>query len=112
MYSLLTKAVINHAEVIIQYQAWLSSIDELHECEDLLDGEDIIEDDPDDEDGSYLVEIQATLTADNQHSFSLFELLYKIHNLLQNKDLDNLNTLDSISLAEKGEVPIYYLNFK
>ncbi|MEC4115111.1 hypothetical protein [Myroides pelagicus] len=106
------QAIINYPEIIVQYQAWITTLDDLLACEDLLDGEDITEEDPDDENGCYLVEIQATLTAANLQYFTIGELLFKIHNLLSNKNLNEVNTFDSISLGEVDEIPIYYLNCK
>ncbi len=76
------------AEINICYEAWVKGPEDLLENETLIDDDkDAFEEEPDEDDGYYQVEINANLKADNGKNFSALEFLFKAHNTQANKDL-------------------------
>lgn len=71
-------------EILVTYEAWIESVDQLFDNERVAD-EELLEDDK--EDGMWQVEIMAHLVADNGTYFTREELLFKLHNLMANKEL-------------------------
>ena len=71
-------------EILVTYEAWIESVDQLFDNERVTD-EELLEDDK--EDGMWQVEIMAHLVADNGTYFTREELLFKLHNLMANKEL-------------------------
>ena len=65
-------------------EAWIESEDQLFDNERVTD-EELLEEDK--EDGMWQVEIMAHLVADNGTYFTREELLFKLHNLMANKEL-------------------------
>ena len=75
---------LEEPEILVTYEAWIESVDQLFNNERVTD-EELLEDDK--EDGMWQVEIMAHLVADNGTYFTREELLFKLHNLMANKEL-------------------------
>lgn len=75
---------LEEPEILVTYEAWIESIDQLFDNERVTD-EELFEEDK--EDGMWQVEIMAHLVADNGTYFTREELLFKLHNLMANKEL-------------------------
>ena len=75
---------LEEPEILVTYEAWIESVDQLFDNERVAD-EELLEDDK--EDGMWQVEIMAHLVADNDTYFTREELLFKLHNLMANKEL-------------------------
>ena len=75
---------LEEPEILVTYEAWIESVDQLFDNERVTD-EELLEDDK--EDGMWQVEIMAHLVADNGTYFTREELLFKLHNLMANKEL-------------------------
>ena len=78
--------ILDEPEILVTYEAWIESVDQLFDNERVID-EELLEDDK--EDGMWQVEIMAHLVADNGTYFTREELLFKLHNLMANKELGN-----------------------
>ena len=76
--------ILDEPEILVTYEAWTESVDQLFDNERVTD-EELLEDDK--EDGMWQVEIMAHLVADNGTYFTREELLFKLHNLMANKEL-------------------------
>ena len=76
--------ILDEPEILVIYEAWIESVDQLFDNERVTD-EELLEDDK--EDGMWQVEIMAHLVADNGTYFTREELLFKLHNLMANKEL-------------------------
>ena len=76
--------ILGEPEILVTYEAWIESVDQLFDNERVTD-EELLEDDK--EDGMWQVEIMAHLVADNDTYFTREELLFKLHNLMANKEL-------------------------
>ena len=76
--------ILGEPEILVTYEAWIESVDQLFDNERVTD-EELLEDDK--EDGMWQVEIMAHLVADNGTYFTREELLFKLHNLMANKEL-------------------------
>lgn len=76
--------ILAEPEILVTYEAWIESVDQLFDNERVAD-EELLEDDK--EDGMWQVEIMAHLVADNGTYFTREELLFKLHNLMANKEL-------------------------
>lgn len=75
---------LEEPEILVTYEAWSESEDQLFDNERVTD-EELLEEDK--EDGMWQVEIMAHLVADNGTYFTREELLFKLHNLMANKEL-------------------------
>ena len=75
---------LEEPEILVTYEAWIESEDQLFDNEHVTD-EELLEEDK--EDGMWQVEIMAHLVADNGTYFTREELLFKLHNLMANKEL-------------------------
>ena len=75
---------LEEPEILVTYEAWIESEDRLFDNERVTD-EELFEEDK--EDGMWQVEIMAHLVADNGTYFTREELLFKLHNLMANKEL-------------------------
>ena len=75
---------LEEPEILVTYEAWIESLDQLLDNERVTD-EELLEEDK--EDGMWQVEIMAHLVADNGTYFTREELLFKLHNLMANKEL-------------------------
>ena len=75
---------LEEPEILVTYEAWIESEDQLFDNERVTD-EELFEEDK--EDGMWQVEIMAHLVADNGTYFTREELLFKLHNLMANKEL-------------------------
>ena len=75
---------LEESEILVTYEAWIESEDQLFDNERVTD-EELLEEDK--EDGMWQVEIMAHLVADNGTYFTREELLFKLHNLMANKEL-------------------------
>ena len=76
--------ILAEPEILVTYEAWIESVDQLFDNERVAD-EELLEEDK--EDGMWQVEIMAHLVADNGKYFTREELLFKLHNLMANKEL-------------------------
>ena len=76
--------ILEEPEILVTYEAWIESEDQLFDNERVTD-EELLEEDK--EDGMWQVEIMAHLVADNGTYFTREELLFKLHNLMANKEL-------------------------
>ena len=76
--------ILEEPEILVTYEAWIESVNQLFSNERVTD-EELLEDDK--EDGMWQVEIMAHLIADNGTYFTREELLFKLHNLMANKEL-------------------------
>ena len=76
--------ILAEPEILVTYEAWIESVDQLFDNERVAN-EELLEDDK--EDGMWQVEIMAHLVADNGTYFTREELLFKLHNLMANKEL-------------------------
>lgn len=76
--------ILDEPEILLNYEAWIESTDQLFDNERVTD-EELLEEDK--EDGMWQVEIMAHLVADNGTYFTREELLFKLHNLMANKEL-------------------------
>ena len=76
--------ILDEPEILVTYEAWIESVDQLFDNEHVTD-EELLEDDK--EAGMWQVEIMAHLVADNGTYFTREELLFKLHNLMANKEL-------------------------
>ena len=72
-------------EILVSYEAWIESKSQLYPNEYLYEDDELEEYDK--EDGMWQVEIYARLKADNGQYFTTEELLFKLHNLMANKEL-------------------------
>ena len=75
---------LEEPEILVTYEAWIESVRPTFDNERVTD-EELLEDDK--EDGMWQVEIMAHLVADNGTYFTREELLFKLHNLMANKEL-------------------------
>ena len=76
--------ILEEPEILVTYEAWIESESQLYDNERLND-EELLEEEK--EDGMWQVEIMAYLKADNGTYFTREELLFKLHNLMANKEL-------------------------
>ena len=76
--------ILEETEILVTYEAWIESVDQLFDNERVTD-EELLE--ADKEDGMWQIEIMAHLVADNGTYFTREELLFKLHNLMANKEL-------------------------
>ena len=76
--------ILDEPEILVTYEAWIESTDQLFDNERVTD-EELFEEDK--EDGMWQVEIMAHLVADNGTYFTREELLFKLHNLMANKEI-------------------------
>ena len=82
----LDELVIDEPSIEMQYMAWVHPEDILPN-EELREDEDYFEQEPDDDEYGYQVELAATLLSDNGKSFLGYEFLMKVHNQQANKEL-------------------------
>ena len=87
---------LEEPEILVTYEAWIESTDQLFDNERVTD-EELFEEDK--EDGMWQVEIMAHLVADNGTYFTREELLFKLHNLMANKELGDHVFFEGIEYA-------------
>ena len=103
--------------ILVTYEAWIESVDQLFDNERVTD-EDLLEDDK--EDGMWQVEIKAHLVADNSTYFTREELLFKLHNLMANKELGDHVFFEGIEyeghecegyglIDNEDGIPVFYI---
>lgn len=76
-------ALLEEPEILVTYEAWIESENQLYHNERLND-EELLEEK---EDNMWQVEIMAHITADNSKYFTGEELTFKLQNLMANKEL-------------------------
>ncbi|MBS5290682.1 MAG: SMI1/KNR4 family protein, partial [Veillonella sp.] len=102
------------------YEAWIESKDQLFDNERVTDEELLEEDKEDKEDGMWQVEIMAHLVADNGTYFTREELLFKLHNLMANKELGDHVFFEGIEyeghecegngqIDNEDAIPVFYI---
>ena len=80
--------IFDFPKLEIQYMAWVTGPTDLLENETLIeDDEDIFDEEPEEDEEGYQVEILALLTSDNGKNFTALEFLMKAHNQMSNKEL-------------------------
>ena len=77
-------ALLEEPEILVTYEAWIESENQLYHNERLND-EELLEEEK--EDNMRQVEIMAHITADNSKYFTGEELTLKLQNLMANKEL-------------------------
>ena len=77
-------ALLEEPEILVTYEAWIESENQLYHNERLND-EELLEEEK--EDNMWQVEIMAHITADNSKYFTGEELTFKLQNLMANKEL-------------------------
>ena len=77
-------ALLEEPEILVTYEAWIESENQLYHNECLND-EELLEEEK--EDNMWQVEIMAHITADNGKYFTGEELTFKLQNLMANKEL-------------------------
>lgn len=78
-------AMLEEPEMLVTYEAWIESTGQLYENERLNEQDELLEEYK--EDGMWQVEIMAYLKADNGKFFTVDEFLFKLQNLMENKEL-------------------------
>ena len=77
-------ALLEEPEILVTYEAWIESENQLYHNE-RLDDEELLEEEK--EDNMWQVEIMAYIIADNGKYFTGEELTFKLQNLMANKEL-------------------------
>ena len=109
--------ILDEPEILVTYEAWIESVDQLFDNERVTD-EELLEDDK--EDGMWQVEIMAHLVADNGTYFTREELLFKLHNLMANKELGDHVFFEGIEyeghecegyglIDNEDGIPVFYI---
>ena len=109
--------ILAEPEILVTYEAWIESVDQLFDNERVTD-EELLEDDK--EDGMWQVEIMAYLVADNSTYFTREELLFKLHNLMANKELGDHVFFEGIEyeghecegyglIDNEDGIPVFYI---
>ena len=109
--------ILAEPEILVTYEAWIESVDQLFDNERVTD-EELLEDDK--EDGMWQVEIMAHLVADNGTYFTREELLFKLHNLMANKELGDHVFFEGIEyeghecegyglIDNEDGIPVFYI---
>lgn len=78
-------ATLEEPEILVLYEAWIESISQLYGNERLNEQDELLEEYK--EDGMWQVEIMAYLKSDNGKFFTVDEFLFKLQNLMANKEL-------------------------
>jgi len=108
---------LEEPEILVTYEAWIESLDQLFDNERVTD-EELLEEDK--EDGMWQVEIMAHLVADNSTYFTREELLFKLHNLMANKELGDHVFFEGIEyeghecegyglIDNEDGIPVFYI---
>ena len=109
---------LEEPEILVTYEAWIESKSQLHPNEHLYEVDELLEDDK--EDDMWQVEIYARLKADNGQYFTTEELLFKIHNLMANKELGDHVFFEGIEyeghecegyglIDNEDGIPVFYI---
>ena len=109
--------ILDEPEILVTYEAWIESVDQLFDNERVTD-EELFEEDK--EDGMWQVEIMAHLVADNSTYFTREELLFKLHNLMANKELGDHVFFEGIEyeghecegyglIDNEDGIPVFYI---
>lgn len=109
--------ILEEPEILITYEAWIESEDQLFDNERVTD-EELFEEDK--EDGMWQAEIMAHLVADNGTYFTREELLFKLHNLMANKELGDHVFFEGIEyeghecegyglIDNEDGIPVFYI---
>ena len=77
--------LLEEPEILVIYEAWIRSPVQLHDNERLNEEDDLKEENKDND--MWQVEIMAHLKADNGKAFTLQELIFKLQNLMADKEL-------------------------
>ncbi len=77
--------VLEEPKILVIYEAWIRSPAQLHDNERLNEEDDLKEENKDND--MWQVEIMAHLKADNGKAFTLQELIFKLQNLMADKEL-------------------------
>lgn len=108
---------LEEPEILVTYEAWIESEDQLFDNERVTD-EELLEEDK--EDGMWQVEIMAHLVADNGTYFTREELLFKLHNLMANKELGDHVFFEGIEyeghecegyglIDNEDDIPVFFI---
>ena len=101
---------LEEPEILVTYEAWIDN--------ERVTDEELLEEDK--EDGMWQVEIMAHLVADNGTYFTREELLFKLHNLMANKELGDHVFFEGIEyeghecegyglIDNEDGIPVFYI---
>lgn len=103
--------IFNTPKVKVIYEAWVKNEKALFAMEQFVESPEDIFDEDNEEDGLYQAEIIAEFTAGDNNSFGALELLWNIHNCLQNKELGDHIFFEGFQIEgyEEDGTPVLYL---
>ena len=105
-------ALLEEPEILVTYEAWIESENQLYHNERLND-EELLEEEK--EDNMWQVEIMAYIIADNGKYFTGEELTFKLQNLMANKELGDHVFYEGIEYEGHGlidnedGIPVFYV---
>ena len=103
--------IFNTPKVKVIYQAWVKNEKSLFSIEKFVENPKDIFDEDNEEDGFYQAEIIAEFQAGDNNAFGALELLWNIHNCLQNKELGDHIFFEGFQIEgyEEDGTPVLYL---
>ena len=110
--------VMEEPEILVTYEAWIRSPAQLHDNERLNEEDDLKEENKDND--MWQVEIMAHLKADNGKAFTLQELIFKLQNLMADKELGDHVFLEGMEyeghecegnglIDDPDGIPVFYV---
>lgn len=110
--------VLEEPEILVTYEAWIRSPAQLHDNERLNEEDDLKEENKDND--MWQVEIMAHLKADNGKAFTLQELIFKLQNLMADKELGDHVFLEGMEyeghecegnglIDDPDGIPVFYV---
>lgn len=110
--------VLEEPEILVTYEAWIRSPAQLHDNERLNEEDDLKEENKDND--MWQVEIMAHLKADNGKVFTLQELIFKLQNLMADKELGDHVFLEGMEyeghecegnglIDDPDGIPVFYV---
>ena len=110
--------VLEEPEILVIYEAWIRSPAQLHDNERLNEEDDLKEENKDND--MWQVEIMAHLKADNGKAFTLQELIFKLQNLMADKELGDHVFLEGMEyeghecegnglINDPDGIPVFYV---
>ncbi|MDO4228796.1 MAG: suppressor of fused domain protein [Capnocytophaga sp.] len=103
--------IFNTQKVKVIYEAWIKSEKDLFSIEKLVERPEEVFVSDNAEDGLYQTEIITEFTAGDNNGFGALELLWNIHNCLQNKELGDHIFFEGFQIEgyEEDGTPVLYL---
>lgn len=104
------EVIIDAPTFKVQYMAWIKDANSLTENETLLEDDDFFDDPDNSDDGLFQAEIIAQFNADNGKNVPAKEVLYKLHHLMQTKELGDHVFFEGLQEDDSHEdVPCYQM---